>query len=367
MKRVVYRIDASQRTGCQKDTPSPMKPNQRVNEYKQLQAVARCERVCSALPTENAAQCPLCLSPFPSAYNYPSHCVVHGLKNNVEQIKYKIPPLHFLFLFRLEATGLMLAVQTLPSMLVLCLGRPNYDKRSSKSGEETGTKLTRINLPHLRQGQPDLIPVQRRRAQLQRVALKVDRSQVLLVAQLALHLGKVRDQVVASPEFLELRQRGEPGEGGDLVVGHLEDAQARVLGEAREGLQRIVRDVELLELGHLGERGEVADAVGLDGQEAEVGEAREASQGGDFVLGDPELLEGGEGVEVLQLADAVGAELEVADLGEARETLDLGDLVGNEVEVGKVGQVRDVFDVFDLVEREVEGCEVDEVVEAADV
>lgn len=105
-------------------------------------------------------------------------------------------------------------------------------------------KLTSIDLPHLRQRQPQLVPIQHRLALLHGVALEIHLLELLLVAQRALDLAEILHLAVARPDVLELRERLEPFERPDRVGLEVEDLELRVLREGREGRDLIVGDVE---------------------------------------------------------------------------------------------------------------------------
>lgn len=64
----------------------------------------------------------------------------------------------------------------------------NYPSPNSKKREQ----LTSIDLLNMRYRQPHLIPIYGRSSCLQRITLKVNRLQILLLSQLALDLVEVR-------------------------------------------------------------------------------------------------------------------------------------------------------------------------------
>lgn len=164
-------------------------------------------------------------------------------------------------------------------------------------------KLTSINLPHLRQRQPDLIPIQHLVLPLQRRPLKVHRHKLLLILQLPLHLDETRELGVARPQLLELGQGPQAFEVLDGVGGDVDDAEVDVGFEAEQRGYGVVADVEFFEGGEGFEAREGGQAVGLDGEDFEVGQGGEVFEFGDFVLAKPEFLEGGQGVEVFDFLD----------------------------------------------------------------
>ncbi len=85
-------------------------------------------------------------------------------------------------------------------------------------------KRTGINLLDLRQGQLHLFPVHDAVLSVERVALKVDRLQLVLVGELALELGERRQLVIRRPHLLQRAQMREPAEVLNCVVGHVDDA-----------------------------------------------------------------------------------------------------------------------------------------------
>ena len=109
-------------------------------------------------------------------------------------------------------------------------------------------QLTSINLRHLRQRQPQLVPVQHRLALLHRVALEVDFLQTLLVAQRALDLAEIGHLAVAGPDVLELGEVLQAFQRADGVGLEVEDLELRVLREGCEGRDFVVGDVEFCEL-----------------------------------------------------------------------------------------------------------------------
>lgn len=58
-----------------------------------------------------------------------------------------------------------------------------------------GVELTRIDLFDLRQSQTDLVPIQSRIVQLQRIALEVHCVQLLFVLEFLLYLVEARELV----------------------------------------------------------------------------------------------------------------------------------------------------------------------------
>lgn len=82
---------------------------------------------------------------------------------------------------------------------------------------------TSINLHHLRQRQPHLIPIQRRLRPLQRVSLKVHSLELLLICQLALHLAEISEFTVTRPELGEVGESLEPAQVLDGVGADVDD------------------------------------------------------------------------------------------------------------------------------------------------
>lgn len=110
-------------------------------------------------------------------------------------------------------------------------------------------ELTSINLRHLRQRQPQLVPIQHRLALLHRVTFKVDFLQLLLVAQRTLDFAEICDLAIAGPDVLESFELFNTLERADGVGLEVEDLEFCVLRERREGGNFVVGDVEFCELG----------------------------------------------------------------------------------------------------------------------
>lgn len=109
-----------------------------------------------------------------------------------------------------------------------------------------------IDLLDLRQRQPDLIPVQCRASQLQRVAFEIHSLKFLLVLEFLLNLFEGGQSIAGCPELLQMCEMGQIGEMVDLIVRNVEDTELGVGVEARYRGQGVVGNIELLEVKKIG-------------------------------------------------------------------------------------------------------------------
>lgn len=87
-----------------------------------------------------------------------------------------------------------------------------------KGKPREGEGLTSIDLHDVRNSQTHLIPVHGWSSGLQRIPFEIHCLKRLLATQLALDIIKAIELVIRCPELLQIRQRREMLELGDLVV-----------------------------------------------------------------------------------------------------------------------------------------------------
>lgn len=97
-----------------------------------------------------------------------------------------------------------------------------------EKGARRGLAHTSVYLANVGQRQPDLVPIQRLSSCLKRVALEIDRLQPLLILEMLLDIIEISELIVASPDLLEILQRADALQTGDLVVGYLQNSQLGV-------------------------------------------------------------------------------------------------------------------------------------------
>lgn len=134
------------------------------------------------------------------------------------------------------------------------------------------SSLTCVNLLHVRQRQPDLVPIHDRVVCLQRIALEVDSVQVLLIRQLPLDFLERRQLIRRCPHLFQEPEGLEIRQVGDLIVGDVEHAEIGGLVETGDGGQCVVRDVKFFEVGEVFQALDLGEAVGLNGENLEIGE-----------------------------------------------------------------------------------------------